>query len=85
MDYQYSWDFLDNGSQVIQNPDSEGFVTHTFNNLSPRKIPNIKVKVIGGGCEQNVSLENWYVETPIIIKGIVFEKGGDCCEGRVPK
>ncbi|MFY7843736.1 PKD domain-containing protein [Chryseobacterium gambrini] len=81
MDYQYSWDFLDNGSQVIQNPDSKGFVTHTFNNLSPRKIPNIKVKVIGGGCEQNVSLENWYVETPIIIKGIVFEKGGDCCEG----
>lgn len=85
MDYQYSWDFLDNGSQVIQNPDSEGFVTHTFNNLSPRKIPNIKVKVIGGGCEQNISLENWYEETPIIIKGIVFEKGGDCCEGRVPK
>ncbi len=81
MDYQYSWDFLDNGSQVIQNPDSKGFVTHTFNNLSPRKIPNIKVKVIGGGCEQNVSLENWYVETPIIIKGIIFEKGGDCCEG----
>lgn len=81
MDYQYSWDFLDNGSQVIQNPDSKGFVTHTFNNLSPRKIPNIKVKVIGGVCEQNVSLENWYVETPIIIKGIVFEKGGDCCEG----
>ncbi|MCY1662537.1 PKD domain-containing protein [Chryseobacterium sp. SL1] len=81
MDYQYSWDFLDNGSQVNQNPDSEGFVTHTFNNLSPRKIPNIKVKVIGGGCEQNVSLENWYVETPMTIKGIVFEKGGDCCEG----
>lgn len=60
MDYQYSWDFLDNGSQVIQNPDPIGFVTYTFHNLSPRKIPTIKVKVIGGGCEQEVSLDNWY-------------------------
>ncbi|SIT20108.1 PKD domain-containing protein [Chryseobacterium gambrini] len=64
MDYQYSWDFLDNGSQVIQNPDSEGFVTHTFNNLSPRIIPTIRVKVNGGGCEQNIVIEKWYNNVP---------------------
>ncbi|GAA5084408.1 hypothetical protein GCM10023210_04200 [Chryseobacterium ginsengisoli] len=59
-DYQYSWDFLDNGNPIILNPDSEGNVSYAFYNLSPRKIPTIKVSVSGGGCSEDIAISDWY-------------------------
>jgi len=84
-DYDYIWDFWNNGGLVTLNPDEKRNVTYVYKNLNPFIIPVIKVNVVGGGCTQTIVIDNWYEETPIIIKGIVFEKGGDCCEGRVPK
>ncbi|MCX8526130.1 hypothetical protein OF897_19630 [Chryseobacterium formosus] len=60
IDYQYSWDFLDNGNPIILNPDSEGNVSYAFYNLSPKRIPTIKVNVSGGGCSQDIAISDWY-------------------------
>ncbi len=59
-DYIYSWDFLDNGSFVTLKPDKDGNVSYTYYNLSPTKIPTIKVKVNGNGCTQDILIRGWY-------------------------
>lgn len=66
VDYQYSWDFLDNGNLIVLNPDSEGNVSYAFYNLSPKRIPTIKVNVSGGGCSQDIAISGWYEETSSI-------------------
>lgn len=59
-DYTYSWDFWDNGSFITLNPDKDGNVSYTYYNLSPTKIPAIKVKVSGSGCAQEIIIRDWY-------------------------
>ncbi|WP_294286732.1 hypothetical protein [uncultured Chryseobacterium sp.] len=59
-DYNYRWDFLDNGNAITSNPDIEGNVHYTFYNLDRAKIPTIKVKVEGGGCIQDITIDDWY-------------------------
>lgn len=59
-DYTYSWDFWDNGSFTTSKPDKDGNVSYTYYNLSPTKIPAIKVKVSGSGCTQDVIIRDWY-------------------------
>ncbi|WP_415327981.1 PKD domain-containing protein [Chryseobacterium sp. MMS23-Vi53] len=80
-DYDYSWDFLDTGGWVPLNPDENGHVSYTFENLPPTRIPTIKVRVNGGGCSQDIAISDWYVkpEEPTVIKSITFTEGGDCC------
>lgn len=80
-DYQYSWDFLGNGSFITLNPDANGNVSYTFYNLYPKRIPTIKVNVTGSGCSQNIAISDWYEEIPIVINSINFPEGGNCCEG----
>lgn len=80
-DYQYSWDFLGNGSFISLNPDANGNITYTFYNLYPKRIPTIKVNVTGSGCSQNIAISDWYEEIPIVINSINFPEGGNCCEG----
>lgn len=59
-DYIYRWDFLDNGNSVVLNPDVKGNVSYTFYNLDRKKIPTIKVKIEGGGCTQDITIDDWY-------------------------
>ncbi|SDM18963.1 hypothetical protein [Chryseobacterium taihuense] len=80
-DYQYSWDFLGNGSFITLNPDTDGNVSYSFYNLYPKRIPTIKVNVTGNGCSQNIVISDWYKEIPIVINSIQFPEGGNCCEG----
>lgn len=80
-DYQYSWDFLGNGSFITRNPDTNGNVKYTFYNLYPKRIPTIKVNVVGDGCTQTEVISDWYQEVPIVINSINFPEGGNCCEG----
>lgn len=80
-DYQYSWDFLGNGSFITLNPDANGHIRYTFYNLYQKRIPTIKVSVMGEGCTQNLVISDWYEEVPVVINSINFPEGGDCCEG----
>lgn len=80
-DYQYSWDFLGNGSFITLNPDAKGNIRYTFYNLYPKRIPTIAVNVISDGCIQTEIISDWYEEVPIVINSIQFPEGGDCCEG----
>lgn len=80
-DYQYSWDFLGNGSFITLNPDINGNVSYSFYNLYPKRIPTIKVNIMGSGCSQNLVISDWYKEIPIVINSIQFPEGGNCCEG----
>jgi len=80
-DYQYSWDFLGNGSFITLNPDAKGNIRYTFYNLYPKRIPTITVNVISDGCTQTEIISDWYEEVPIVINSIQFPEGGDCCEG----
>ncbi|NIF06628.1 hypothetical protein F3J23_14355 [Chryseobacterium sp. Tr-659] len=81
--YNYSWDFLGNGSFVTMNPDAKGNLSYTFYNLTPPKIPTIRVSVGNNGCTQDIEINNWYVVPDITIKNINFPKG-NCCEGYIP-
>ncbi|UMQ43433.1 hypothetical protein MKS83_06970 [Chryseobacterium sp. Y16C] len=86
-DYTYSWDFLDNGGWVTQNPDAKGLVSYTFYNLSPAKIPTIRINVGGSGCSQSVNINNWYdvpVAPSVVINNIDFTGGVQCCESIPP-
>ena len=80
-DYQYSWDFLGNGSFILMNPDENGNIKYTFYRLDPKRIPAIRVIISGNGCTQTVTVSNWYKEIPVVINRISFPEGGDCCEG----
>ncbi|MCS3870496.1 hypothetical protein J3D55_003412 [Chryseobacterium ginsenosidimutans] len=87
-DYDYSWDFWDNGGWVTLNPDSKGSISYTFYNFTPTRIPTIRVNIGGDGCTQTVALNNWY-EVPsvpsVVITDIDFTKGGvQCCDGITP-
>ncbi|KFF10887.1 hypothetical protein IW15_17065 [Chryseobacterium soli] len=59
-DYNYSWDFWDNGGWVTLKPNARGFVSYTFHNLIPTRIPTIRVQVDGGGCSQDIAISDWY-------------------------
>lgn len=59
-DYTYSWDFWDNGSFITLKPDAKGYVSYTYYNLVPTRIPTIKVKVNGSGCTQDIAIRDWY-------------------------
>ncbi|WP_426278702.1 hypothetical protein ACN9MN_05595 [Chryseobacterium sp. S-02] len=59
-DYTYSWDFWDNGSFITLSPDKDGNVSYTYYNLSPTKIPAIKVKISSSGCTQEIIIRDWY-------------------------
>lgn len=60
MDYTYSWNFWDNDSWVILQPDSKGYVKYTLYNVVPTRIPTIKVRVNGGECTQDIEIRDWY-------------------------
>ncbi|SMP13269.1 PKD domain-containing protein [Chryseobacterium profundimaris] len=81
--YNYSWDFLQNGNFVNLKPDAQGNVSYIYYNLNPSETPVITVAVNGKGCTQTVIIRNWYDGPVTIIDGITFPKG-NCCEGRTP-
>lgn len=60
MDYDYSWDFWDDGGSIPLNPDLEadgtGTVSYNFYNLDPLRMPTVKVKVIGNGCTETIAV-----------------------------
>lgn len=78
-DFDYKWDFLDNGNFITLNPDANGNVSYTFYNLIQKRIPIIRINVNRGGCTQNITLSNWYSTSSIVINSISFPKG-NCCE-----
>ena len=81
-DYDYSWDFWDNGGWVTLAPDPKGHISYTFYNFTSTRIPTIRVNVNGGGCSQAIDISEWYdaPEVPeTVIKSITFPAGGDCC------
>lgn len=81
-DYEYSWDFWDNNSWVIANPDVKGHVDYIFHNFNPERVPIIKVNINGSGCIQTVILKDWYKGPDTVIKSINFQNS--CCEGSIP-
>lgn len=78
-DYNYSWDFWDNGGWVTLKPNARGFVSYTFHNLILTRIPTIKVNVSGGGCSQDIAISDWIDAPDKVIMSIVFSEGADCC------
>jgi hypothetical protein len=86
-DYDYSWDFWDNGGWVTLNPDSKGNVSYTFYNFTPTRIPTIRVNVGGKGCSQSIAISGWYNAPSVpsvAVNNIIFSNNVNCCEGTVP-
>jgi hypothetical protein len=79
-DYDYKWDFLGNGTYVSLNPNADGNVIFTYQNLDVKRIPTIRVRISGNGCSQEITLNNWY-SSSFVINSIVFLRG--CCDGIV--
>lgn len=77
-DYEYKWDFLGNGSAVIEKPDANGKVTYKYANLGVNTVPVVKLEVTRSGCSQELTLANWY-SSPFSLDSISFPNGY-CCD-----
>ncbi len=86
-DYEYGWDFWNNGNFVNLKPDANGKVVYDYYDLDPARVPDIHVNVVGNGCIQSVIIPDWYDEPApsVEITGITFPDGKDCCEGSIPR
>ncbi len=80
--YEYNWDFWDNGGFIPLQPEANGTMSYTLYNLDPKQIPVIKVKVSNKECVQAIAIRGWYQGAPVVITGINFRN--DCCEGSIP-
>jgi len=82
--YDYSWDFWDDGGFIPLKPDANGNVSYTLYNLDPKNIPIIHVKVGNNGCIQPIAIRGWYKGAPLVINSIDFSKGINCCDVNIP-
>lgn len=55
-DYIYTWDFWGEGKYISLKPDPKGNASYKFDDLDPKRISTIKVRVDNGGCIQNLVL-----------------------------
>lgn len=74
--YDYSWDFLGNGSYVTLKPNAKGNVTYTYYNLDVKRIPVIQVQISSNGCSQNIILRDWYVPQSVEINKLPVANAG---------
>ncbi|QXU50797.1 hypothetical protein KYG33_07095 [Chryseobacterium sp. D764] len=79
-DYTYNWDFLGTDVWLPMNPDENGYLSYKYYNLDPSMIPVVKVKVIGNGCTDTVTVNlPLDKECPVIsnVKYTVVDNGDD--------
>ncbi len=58
VNYDYKWDFLDNGRYIALQPDALGDVKYQYNNIDETKP--VKVSVDSKGCTEVKILKDWY-------------------------
>lgn len=63
-DYDYEWDFLDDGNYIPLQPDSQGRVKYDYLKIDSAKP--VKVLITASGCSQNKILTDWYVPQQVV-------------------
>jgi hypothetical protein len=81
-DYEYEWDFLDNGNFIPQIP-KNGIVQHSYGRAI-KVIPSlIRVLISGNGCSEIIDVTITEQNNLPEVVEITFVKG-DCCENLTP-
>lgn len=60
MDYDYHWDFWEDGGLIPLKPDTDGNFVYKLYNLDPKRIPTIRLYVGNTDCTQTIIIKDWY-------------------------
>jgi len=85
MDYDYQWDFWDDGGLIPLMPDANGNFVYKLYNLDPKQIPTIRLYISNADCTQAVMIRDWYhpPRTSVTIDAIRFSDS-NCCQFSIP-